>query len=65
MSKQKITHLHYVLIYSVDDENETGKGWYYEERCLGRGGNWRSSQLFETEQEARQAFGNGHIKWED
>lgn len=46
-------------IFSPDDEAKTGKGWYLQER----GGDWRTSQLFKTEQSAWDAWRDGKIVW--
>ena len=52
------------LIFSPDDEDKTGKGWYFEERSLNTSGNWRTSQLFSTQSKANDAWKQGNIKWE-
>ena len=47
------------LIYSENDEEDTGKGWYFEKRD----GSWLQSQSFETEQDAIEAKRNQTINW--
>lgn len=39
------------LVYSPDDNRANGKGWYWEET----GGDWRTSQAFESDAEAKMA----------
>lgn len=51
-----------VLVHSPDDEKQTGKGWYWEDRRPG-GAGWPISQLFATEEEAQQAQKDKTITW--
>lgn len=46
------------LIYSPDDEAETGKGYY-----LSRQRPYAQSKMFATEREALDAFLGGKIRW--
>lgn len=53
------------LIYSPYDEDEYGKGYYFEERALNTSGKWRTSQLFASKSEARQALRDNKIIWDN
>lgn len=47
------------LIYSPDDNKKHGKGYYWEEYK-----NWKTSQLFKTEEEAMQSKKENKLRWE-
>jgi hypothetical protein len=48
------------LVYSPDDESSGGKG-YYLHRYAPQD---ETSQLFETEEEAIEAFKHDNVRWE-
>ena len=59
------------LVFSPDDKDETGKGYYLQQFKRGeKNGDpnyplTRISILYATETEARESYQNGSIKWED
>ena len=49
------------LIYSPDDAENEGKGYYFQ-KWIG-GGKTKTSQLFANEDEAQSALTQNKIKW--
>ena len=47
------------LIYSPDDDDEVGRGWYFQ-----RMDDWATSQLFASSEEAEAAMANNEIEWD-
>lgn len=47
------------LIFNPDDKEKHGKGWYWQ-----RFTDWKTSQLFNTEEEAEQARDINILKWD-
>ena len=45
--------------YSPDDETETGKGWYLHDYDTNK-----TSQLFNSAEEAEKALNNNTVVWE-
>jgi len=60
MTQNKYGLKQMTLIYSPDDEEESGKGYYWE-----RFSDWKISQLYKTKHEAIQARHNHRLKFKE
>ena len=52
------------LVFSPDDEDQSGKGWYMQEYSRTNT-DTRTSKLYESEEAARHDYNKGLVEWEE